>query len=56
MNSVQVFVPETLGLRFIGMVSVWNRLHSKSPCGLGHGILVDRSNVPETPGDRASAH
>lgn len=21
-----------------GMVSVWNRLHSKSPCGLGHGI------------------
>lgn len=21
-----------------GMMSVWNRLHSKSPCGLGHGI------------------
>ena len=34
-----------------GVVSVWNRLHSKSPCGLGHGIGVGQSNVPETPGD-----
>ena len=34
-----------------GVVSVWNRFHSKSPCGLGQGICVGRSNVPETPGD-----
>ena len=34
-----------------GVVAVWNRLHSKSPCGFGHGICVGRSNVPETPGD-----
>ena len=34
-----------------GVVLVWNRYHSKSPCGFGHGICVGRSNVPETPGD-----
>src|SRR4029079_3013645 len=34
-----------------GMVSVWNRLHSKSPWEFGHGICVGRSNVPQTPGD-----
>jgi hypothetical protein len=34
-----------------GAVLVWNRFHSKSPCGFGHGICVGRSNVPETPGD-----
>jgi hypothetical protein len=35
----------------VGVMSVWNRAHSKSPCGLGHGICVGQSNVPETPGD-----
>jgi hypothetical protein len=34
-----------------GVVSVWSRLHSKSPRGFGHGIHVDQSNVPDTPGD-----
>ena len=34
-----------------GVVAVWNRSHSKSPCGFGHGICVGRSNVPQTPGD-----
>ena len=34
-----------------GVVLVWNRYHSKSPCGYGHEICVGRSNVPETPGD-----
>src|SRR5262249_44750019 len=34
-----------------GVVPVWNRLHSRSPRGFGHGICVGRSNVPETPGD-----
>lgn len=34
-----------------GMVAMWNRFHSKSPWGLGNGIGVGRSNVPQTPGD-----
>jgi hypothetical protein len=34
-----------------GMMTVWNRFHSKSPCAFGAWVCVGRSNVPETPGD-----